>query len=69
MGWNLFFKSKTRMIICYYRKHNYHVDQSANIGCSEHFLLQISLHQKQNYHQKIVYLVLRKSGQADLASC
>lgn len=36
------------------------------VGCWEHSLLKLSLHQKQNYHQKIVYLELRESGQTDL---
>lgn len=54
-------------MIIYIIKNNYHVDQNVSICCSEHSLLEISLYQKQNYHQKVIYLMLGKSEQADLA--
>ena len=62
-------KKRESESLCYSKKCNYQVEQILSVGCSEYSVPKIDIHQEPHYHQKVVYLVLRESGRADLARC
>ena len=64
-----FEKKKESESLCYSKKCNYQVEQILSVGCSEYSVRKIDVHQESHYHQKVVYLVLRELGRADLPRC